>query len=99
MTSKLLGKVRNKEERLTVIMNLTNKLKEFFNLSLRDVDCDALTELKKIFSDYVNQDDTNPKRLCSFSGKIPFPEFEKNIHYCLPIKKMNEPYIILKNDH
>jgi hypothetical protein len=93
-----LMKLRTKEERLLVILNLRDKLRDYFQLDVNDPDCDALKKLKAIFSQYVNQDDAIPKKMVSFSGKIPFHEIERVIHYSLPVKKINEPYIILKNN-
>lgn len=91
-------KLRTREERLIVILNLRDKLRDYLQLDINDRDCEALQQLKAIFSQYVNQNDENPKSIVSFSGKIPFPEIERVIHYSLPVKKMNEPYIIMKNN-
>lgn len=91
-------KLRSREERLLVVLNLRDKFRDYFQLDINDPDCEALKKLKSIFSQYVNQDDANQKMLVSFSGKIPFPEIERVIHYTLPVKKMNEPYIIMKNN-
>jgi hypothetical protein len=90
-------KFRTRDERLRVVLNLRDKLKDYLQLDIND-DCDALKTLKKIFSQYVNQDDNNEKMLVSFSGKIKFQEIERVIEYLLPIKKINEPYLILANE-
>lgn len=94
-----MPKLRSKGERVKVILDLSKKLKDLFQLDLAQEDIPALVQLKKIFRDYVNQNDDEPKKMVSFSGKIPFHEIDRIIHYCLPIKRMNEPYMILKRSN
>lgn len=98
-----------KQQRLKIVLDICKKLKNFptaqhtifetqeSHLNLYDTDYIAIIQLKKVFSDYVNQNDTSPNTLVGFSGKIKFPELNKTIHYILPIKSHIEPTVVFKS--
>lgn len=97
-------KNRNKGERLEIVLDLINKLKNFPTVKGTTIDLyidtfPAIVELKEIFSRFVNQDDSNSKFLVSESGTIHFPEISRKIEYILPIKKINSPVFVLKHTH
>ena len=98
---------RNKQERLQVVLDICKQLKRFPKssylasdpypyLDLYNSDYIAIQQLKKIFHDFVNQDDDQPKLLTGFSGKIKFPELNRRIEYILPIKHNVEPLFVLR---
>lgn len=89
---------RDKSERVTLILYLVKKLQNFpidydrtMNLYLSDFD--AIHKLKKVFTEYINQDE---KYAVSLSGRIKFEELNKVIEYTLPIKRTIEPSLIFR---
>jgi hypothetical protein len=93
-------KRRNKEDRLKVVLEIASKLKKFpasdntTTLDLYNSSFDSITKLKKVFNDYINQDDT--KHVIGYSGKIKFPEINRYIEYILPIQKHVEALCVFK---
>lgn len=100
--------LKTKSERLNIVLDICKKLRNFptaehplletheSHLNLYDSDYDAIIKLKKIFSEYVNQDDNTPDLLTGFSGKIKFPELNRIIQYILPIKSYANHVIVFK---
>lgn len=86
---------RNKQERLEIVLNVSRQLKE---MQLYHTTFPAITEIKRIMSGWVQQNDDCPDKLYSLSGNIPFPEMHRKIQYLLPIKRINKPLFVLKYD-
>lgn len=99
------GQNKSKKERLDIVMNIIKKLKYFprsnffthdnvneLYVNLFNEEYPAIKELKKVFDEYINQDESN---LYNMSGKIKFQEINKKIKYTLPIKKHIEPIFVL----
>jgi len=95
-------KIRTKEERVSIVIDLIKKLKyfkraDFFTsndinnayINLYNLEYDAIKELKKSFDEYINNE-------YSVSGKIMFYEINKIIDYNLPIKKSINPLFVLR---
>lgn len=100
-----MEKLRDKQQRLVVVLDICEKLRNFpkadnpnETVDLYNYPCSAITELKSVFSSYVNQNDDIPKLLTSFSGKIKFEEIQKTIEYTLPIKKHNQPIFVIRSN-
>jgi CCR4-NOT transcriptional regulation complex NOT5 subunit len=101
-----INKLKTKQERLDIVLNIVKQLKEFPKshpsqgeipfVNLYNIEYGAIRELKDIFTRYVQQDDSKPKELIGFSGKIYFEEINRYIEYILPIKKHNQ-YILSLN--
>jgi hypothetical protein len=101
--------LKTKSERLEIVLDICKKLRKFptaehpllevyeSHLNLYDSDYEAIIKLKKILSDYVNQDDNSPHLLTGFSGKIKFTELNRTIHYILPIKSYAKHIIVFKH--
>jgi hypothetical protein len=96
--------MKNKKERLEVVLEIAKKLREFptnqrtgDTIDLYNGYYDAIHEIKDVFNQYVNQDDNQPKQLIPFSGKIDFPELRRQIEYILPIKKEATSLFVLRN--
>lgn len=102
MNTKKVSKLRNKQERVEVVLEICRKLREFptyigTTIDLYNSYYDAIHEIKAVFNQYVNQDDSQPKRLNGFSGKIYFPELGRTIEYILPIKRgVNSLFVFRK---
>ncbi len=90
---------RNKQERLKVVLEICKKLKTFptstgSTLDLYNSYYDAIHEVKQVFNEYINQDESN---LVTFSGKVDFPEMGRTIEYILPIKEgINSTFVFRK---
>lgn len=92
------SKMRNKKERLEVVLEIAKKLREFPTSTGTTIDLyngyyDAIHEIKSVFNQYVNQDDT---QLIEFSGNIDFPELGRKIEYVLPIEKRINSLFVLR---
>lgn len=98
---------RNKQERLSIVIELCKKLTTFPKsttsigdtnpyINLYTSDFPAIKKLKNVFQDFINQDETNSKYLTGMSGNISFPEMDRRIEYILPINKKSEPVLILR---
>jgi hypothetical protein len=93
---------KNKQERLIIVLDICKKLKKFPKSSLHlqdqyidlyNSDFPAIKQLKDVFNEYINQDETC---LSSLSGKIQFPEISRYIEYLLPINKNKDPVFVLR---
>lgn len=86
-------------ERLQIVLDITNKLKNFptssgfGTLDLYNMECNATDELKQIFKQYINQ---NENESIGYSGKIYFDEINRTIEYILPIKNHIKPVFVLR---
>lgn len=98
---------KNKQERLEIVIDICKKLRSFpastyFNtnhgqtIDLYNSNFPAISQVKQVFNDYINQDDSHPSYLRGLSGKIKFPEIERTIEYILPIRKHTAPLFVLK---
>jgi len=90
---------RTKQERVTMILYLARKLQHFpiqydKHMNLYSSEFQAIQQLKNIFNDYINQDDSYAT---GRSGKIKFDELNKTIEYILPIRKNVEPTLIFRS--
>jgi hypothetical protein len=90
--------IKSKEERLNIVLDIATKLK-FYNtpqggtINLYNDEYSFVPELKKIFNEYVKQDDD---LALEFSGILRFEEINKWIEYKLPIKKDKEPLFVIR---
>ena len=98
---------RNKQERLQIVLDICKQLKRFPKssylptdphpyLDLYNSDYPAIQQLKQVFQDFINQDDSKPNLLSGLSGKIKFPELTRRIEYVLPIKVNVDPTFVLR---
>lgn len=87
--------LRNKKERLQIVIDITRQLHA---MGLYNSAFPAITQIKRVMNEWIQQDDTQPQQLHSLSGKISFPEMHKKIEYLFPIKKMNRPLFVLKSE-
>lgn len=99
---------RNRKERLEVVLEIAKILKKFPTSAINDYfgnedyinyydsKYPAIEKIKNEFTYYINQDDTNPKKLTGITGKIPFPEIEKYIEYILPIRKSHKSHFVFR---
>lgn len=93
---------RNKPERVTVVLTIARKLKAFPMstgagvLDLYNSQFPAMVELRRVFQDYINQDDARVEQLRGASGKIAFPEISRVIEYIIPIHTTRQPHFVLK---
>lgn len=95
---------KTKEERVYVVLEIARKLREFKGPNgeienLYNDEFPAIKELKKVFNEYINQNDDqqNIIKLVSFSGSIKFPEIGRRIEYILPINKTAKSLFVLKS--
>jgi hypothetical protein len=92
---------KTKEERVIVVLEICRKLKQFPTttgiVDLYNSYYGAILKIKDIFNQYINQDDSNPNELVSFSGEIPFPEIRMKIEYILPIKQYKQSLFVFRN--
>ena len=92
----------NKMERLEIVLQIINKLKNFHCINNRTIDlynetlCGFITELKQIFDKYIKQDEQN---LNDYKGILYFEEINKNIEYFLPCRKNTEPLFVIKGKY
>jgi hypothetical protein len=92
---------RNRAERVELVVYLATLLKNYpvqhgQHLDLYNSEFPAIKDLKKQFTEFINQDDSNPKLLIGASGKVPFPEMGRKIEYILPIKKSARPFLVFR---
>lgn len=89
----------NKMERLEIVLQIVNKLKNFQStnntiINLYDENlCSFITELKQIFDKYIKQDEQNLK---DYKGILYFEEINKNIEYFLPCGKNTKPLFVIR---
>lgn len=99
---------RTQQERLQIVLDICQQLKRFPKatymatdphpyLDLYNSDYSAIQQLKKVFNEFVKQDDSKPELLIGLSGKIKFPELNRRIEYVLPIKKNVQPMFVLRS--
>lgn len=97
MKSKPKHSFRNTKERLQIVLDIAQKLRNFPSADgCRTVDLyneafPAIAQLKKVFHEYVRNESGN-----SLAGKIRFPEIHKTIEYILPVKSHVEPVFVLR---
>lgn len=89
---------RSRKERLEIVLDIASKLKNY--KTTKDTIIDLYTdetsfvpELKKIFNDYIKQDDELP---LDFGGILRFEEIGKDIEYLLPGTDKKEPLFVIK---
>lgn len=79
---------RNALERRAIVEDVTGKLMAYgVGPSFPSP---AIQELFKILKEYENLPDDATS---GFSGRIPFPEIERDIEYKFPLRKANEAYV------
>lgn len=90
-------------ERLQIVLDITNKLKNFptssgiGTLDLYNMESNAIHELKEVFKQYINQNtNQNENGSIGYSGKIYFDEIKRTIEYILPIKNNVKPVFVLR---
>lgn len=98
---------KSKSERLTIVMDIVKRLKQFPKshiginddfpfINLYNMEYETIRKLHDVFQSYINQDDNNPKQLIGFSGNLEFVEIDRRIEYILPIRSYAQPLFVLK---
>lgn len=91
----------SKLERLEIVLEIVNKLKNFRCQNNTIVDlynenmCSFITEFKDICNKYVKQDDAN---VTDYKGTLYFAEIDKNIEYFLPCKKNKKSLFVIRGN-
>ena len=100
--TKIYKDKKNKNERLTIVLDIVKKLKSFYSsehtiIDLYNPQFPTIINLKSIFNEYINQDDSHPSLIYGLNGTLEFPEINKKIIYTLPVKKDSKPIFILRS--
>jgi hypothetical protein len=100
--TKIYKDKKNKNERLSIVLDIVKKLKSFHSsdhtiIDLYNSQFPTIVKLKSIFNEYINQDDTHPSLIYGLNGSVKFPEINKKIIYTLPVKKDSTPTFILRS--
>ena len=89
-----------KEERMGIVMETVKSMKQFRSKNGKIVDlynenifC-FVKELKKIFNDYVKQDDDS---VVEFAGTLDFVEVNKIVEYKFPADRGVEPLFMIRD--
>jgi hypothetical protein len=87
-----------KKERLMVIMDIINKLRNFVGesgetVNLYNEEYSAVKQLKIDFDAYLNQDDETS---ITIENSVKFEELNRKIQYRLPAFSPHEPMFIMK---
>ena len=89
--------LRSKKERCDIILDIVYKLKNYKTengtINLYNEEYSYHDELKKIFNEYIKQDDENMK---DFSGTLKFNEIGKNVEYYLPTTYEKNPLFVIR---
>jgi len=90
--------IKTKEERLNIVLDIAKKLKNYNTpkgeiVNLYNDEYSFVPELKKIFNDYIKQEDD---LALDYSGILRFEEINKWIEYKLPIKKNAQPLFVIR---
>lgn len=91
----------SKIERLQIVLEIVNKLKNFkcknnTIINLYDDNlCSFIGELKKIFNNYIKQDEN---KLIDYKGNLYFEEIDKKIEYFLPCRKNKKSLFVIKGE-
>ena len=92
-----MNEIRSKKERCDIILDIVYKLKNYKTsngtINLYNEEYSYYDELKKIFNEYIKQDDENMK---DYSGIILFNEIGKNVEYYLPTKYEKNPLFVIR---
>lgn len=93
---------KNKNERLTIVLDIVKKLKSFYSsentiIDLYNQQFPTIIKLKSVFNEYINQDDSHPSLIYGLNGTLDFPEINKKIIYILPVKKDSTSTFILRS--
>lgn len=100
-----MSNFRSKTDRVDVILNIVRQLKNFPNpnprieepIDLYKDEYEYVVKLKKIFTDYIKQDDDKPYTLRDFKGTVFLTEtLQKDIEYILPVHKNREPLFVIR---
>ena len=90
--TKIYKDKKNKNERLTIVLDIVKKLKSFYSsehtiIDLYNPQFPTIINLKSIFNEYINQDDSHPSLIYGLNGTL---RLKKSfIHYLL--KKIANP--------
>ena len=83
-----------KMERLQIVLQIVNKLKNFHCTNLYNENlCYFITKLQQIFDKYIKDE----QNLNDYKGILYFEEINKNIEYFLPCRKDAEPLFVIKD--
>jgi hypothetical protein len=91
----------SKIERLQIVLEIVNKLKNFKSknntiINLYDDNlCSFIKELKEIFNNYIKQEET---KLIDYKGNLYFEEIDKKIEYFLPCRKNKKSLFVIKGE-
>ena len=89
----------NKSERLTIVIDIMTKLKNFKGKNGEIVNlyengmCSFIDEFKDICNIYINMDDKN---VIDMKGSLYFEEIDRNVEYMLPAKKSKVPLFVIR---
>ena len=88
-----------KMERLQIVLEIVNKLKNYRCTNNTIIDlynenlCQFITELKQIFDKYIKQEEPD---LIDYKGILYFEEINKNIEYFLPCRKNEKSLFVIR---
>lgn len=89
-----------KEERMGIVMETVKSMKQFRSKNGKIVDLynenmfGFVKDLKKIFNEYVKQDDTS---VVEFAGTLDFVEVNKIVEYKFPANRGVEPVFMIRD--
>lgn len=91
-----------KEERMQIVMDTVKSMKQFRSKNGKIVDLYNenmfyfVKDLKKIFNDYVKQDDSLGN-IVEFAGTLDFVEVSKIVEYKFPADRSVEPVFMIRD--
>lgn len=96
------GMFYTKEERMQIVMDTVKSMKQFRSKNGKIVDLYNenmfyfVKDLKKIFNDYVKQDDSLGN-IVEFAGTLDFAEVSKIVEYKFPADRNVEPVFMIRD--
>jgi len=96
------GMFYTKEERMQIVMDTVKSMKQFRSKNGKIVDLYNenmfyfVKDLKKIFNDYVKQDDSLGN-IVEFAGTLDFVEVSKIVEYKFPADRNVEPVFMIRD--
>lgn len=82
-------------ERVQLVLDIAKRLRRFPRtdmsgyIDLYNSPFPAIIEMKRIFKEYIDSG-------VGVSGKIPFPEIDREIVYILPARKQTQPLFVMR---
>jgi|SaaInlStandDraft_5_1057022.scaffolds.fasta_scaffold85872_1 hypothetical protein len=99
--SELNIKLRSKEEKCKIVIDIVKKLKYFKGsngqiVNLYNKEFSYYQELTDLFNNYIKCDEINKDNV-DLNGIIRFNEIGLNVEYILPITYKNEPLFVMRS--